>query len=287
MSGTPDLALAPPPHPPRREPERDDGGFPRWPLFAPVAALFLGLAVGVVVAGMLGAILQSSDPTIKSDSPWLTSLTSFAVDVCVVGASFGIASLTTVPARPWQFGLRRAPLVAAAGTALLAVIGFFLFEGIYSAVVNPHNPQTIVQDLGANTSTTLLVTGAVVVIVVAPICEETFFRGFLYRVLRLRMGFLLAASIDGLIFGAVHGSLVILPVLAVLGFALCWVYERTGSILPTIAIHAVNNTLAYGSMTHHGWAAAGAAGGVMLAGCAVCLLTLPRGTLAPRHAASV
>lgn len=275
MSSASDVAIAPLPDQPEQVPEEHGEAFPRWPLFAPVAAIFLGLSVGILFSGMVAAIAQSQDPHLKASSPWLTSLTSLAVDVCVVGASIGIASLTARP-RAWHFGLRRAPLLFAGGTALLAVVAFFLFEGVYSAIFNPQNPQTIVQDLGANSSTLLLVAGAFVVIVVAPICEEFFFRGFLYRVLRLRLGFLFAAAADGLIFGAVHGSLVILPVLAVLGFALCWVYERTGSILPTIAIHALNNTLAYGSMTHQGWGAAGVAGGIMVACCTIGLVTLPR-----------
>ena len=94
-----------------------------------------------------------------------------------------------------------------------------------------------------------------IVVVGAPIVEELFFRGFLFRILRVRAGFWLAAVLDGLIFGAVHGSLIILPVLAVLGVALCWVYERTGSLFPCIAIHALNNTIAYGATTENGWAA--------------------------------
>jgi membrane protease YdiL (CAAX protease family) len=36
-----------------------------------------------------------------------------------------------------------------------------------------------------------------------------------------------------------------LPQLAFLGLALAWVYERTGSIYPTICMHALNNALAF------------------------------------------
>jgi len=112
------------------------------------------------------------------------------------------------------------------------------------------------------------VLGALVVIVVAPICEQLFFRGFLFRVLRLRMGFWLAAGIDGVLFGLVHSELVLVPVLAVLGASLCWVYERTGSLVPAIAIHALNNTIAYGATTEDGWVVAGAIGGAVLLACA-------------------
>ena len=72
------------------------------------------------------------------------------------------------------------------------------------------------------------------VIVVAPIAEEFFFRGFFYRALRSRLGILAAAAIDGLVFGLIHftgsDTLELLPILGALGFMFCLVYERTGTL---------------------------------------------------------
>jgi membrane protease YdiL (CAAX protease family) len=121
------------------------------------------------------------------------------------------------------------------------------------------------------------VAGALVVIGVAPVCEELFFRGVLFRVLRQRTSFWLAAIVDGVLFGLVHGSLVILPVLAVLGIMFCYVYERTGSLFPTIALHALNNTVAYGATTHDGWVPAAVMGTLVVAGCVVGLMRAPGG----------
>jgi membrane protease YdiL (CAAX protease family) len=89
---------------------------------------------------------------------------------------------------------------------------------------------------------------ALAVIVVAPVTEEFFFRGFFYRALRTRLSVWAAALIDGLVFGALHfqgpNSAVILPVIAVFGVGQCLVYERTGSLFAVIAIHAAFNTVA-------------------------------------------
>jgi membrane protease YdiL (CAAX protease family) len=41
----------------------------------------------------------------------------------------------------------------------------------------------------------------------------------------------------------------VLPQLAVLGVILAWVYERSGSIYPTIALHVLNNALAFAVLT--------------------------------------
>jgi membrane protease YdiL (CAAX protease family) len=263
VASAPETALPPPPS---DTPAPPGGGFPRWPLWAPFLAALLGATASIVVVGMLAALLMAVDSSIDKDSPWLTLLSTVGLDLCVIGAIVGVAAMTTKP-RPWQFGLRAAPLRHAIAMAFIAVVAFLAFEITYTGIFDPKNPQKIVEDLGADESTALLVCGAIAVIVVAPIAEELLFRGFLFRVLRLRMGFWLAAGIDGVLFGLVHGSLVILPILAVLGVALCWVYERTGSLFPCIAMHALNNTIAYGGTTNHGWVAAGVAGGAMLTAC--------------------
>jgi membrane protease YdiL (CAAX protease family) len=88
-----------------------------------------------------------------------------------------------------------------------------------------------------------------VVIVVAPISEEVFFRGFFYGALRNRLGVVWATVISAALFGAIHitssDTLPLIPVLALLGAILCLLYEKTGSLYPCIALHAVNNAIAY------------------------------------------
>ena len=55
--------------------------------------------------------------------------------------------------------------------------------------------------------------------------------------------------------------------LIVLGVVLCVVRERTGSLYPCIAIHAINNTIAYAAITDADPAVATALGVGMLAAC--------------------
>jgi hypothetical protein len=115
------------------------------------------------------------------------------------------------------------------------------------------------------------------VICVAPVAEEFFFRGFFYRALRSRYTVLVAAGIDGLLFGIIHfdfssaDALLIVPPLALLGFIFCLVYEQTGSIYPVIALHALNNAIAYAVTVDEAWVSA-ALGPLMLLACA----TVPR-----------
>ena len=275
MASLPDSPLAQPAAPPPPPPGDRPGEYPRWPLWAPLLAVALGLAVAILGLGIGVAALEAAGVGLNEDTPGFTAVSTLIIDLAIVAASIGVAAMTVRP-RAWHFGFRRAPLGSTLGVAAIAVLAFFAFEIVYGAIFEPENPQTVVRDLGANESTLLLVSGALVVILVAPVCEELFFRGFLFRVLRARMNFWLAAAIDGLLFGLVHGSLVIVPVLLVLGIALCWVYERTGTLFAPIAIHALNNTLAYGVSTEDGWAAAGAVGASVIAATLVAPLLFGR-----------
>jgi membrane protease YdiL (CAAX protease family) len=249
--------------------------WPRWPLWTPLIGIFFGFGAAVLIMGVVAGVLRSTGVHVGDNSPGFTAAFTFVQDVSIVGATILVAGMTVRP-RPAQFGLRPAPLRFAAGVAFIGLAAFYFFALVYGAIVQEKNPQKIVDDLGADRSTLLLVVGALVVIVVAPICEEIFFRGIIFRVLRVRMSFWLAAGIDGVIFGLVHGVNVVLPILIFLGIVLCWVFERTGTLFATIAIHALNNTIAYGASTDHGWAAALPAGAAVLAGCAAFATFLPR-----------
>lgn len=79
-------------------------------------------------------------------------------------------------------------------------------------------------------------------VVVAPIAEETLFRGFIYGVLKRYTDGAFAAIISALFFAIIHmhvGSLVPLWVLALI---LCAAYELTGCLLVPMLLHAAFNS---------------------------------------------
>jgi membrane protease YdiL (CAAX protease family) len=81
-------------------------------------------------------------------------------------------------------------------------------------------------------------------VVFAPVFEEIAFRGLLFGLLRRRFALAPAAVISAGIFGLAHGY-------GVLGFASvfwsglvwAWAYERTGSLVPGMVAHGINNLL--------------------------------------------
>ena len=106
--------------------------------------------------------------------------------------------------------------------------------------------------------TSLLLLSAALTCVVAPICEEFLFRGYIFTALRSWRGTWPAAVITGLVFGAVHAgsapALDLVP-LAGLGFGLCLLYRYSGSLYPCIAAHSLNNSLAFAALEGWGWQA--------------------------------
>lgn len=83
----------------------------------------------------------------------------------------------------------------------------------------------------------------ILVAVIAPIAEEIFFRGMLYPVLRRRWAPAMAITINGFLFALIHFIPILLPGLFLVGIVLAWVRERSGSLIPCMLVHALQNAV--------------------------------------------
>jgi membrane protease YdiL (CAAX protease family) len=80
---------------------------------------------------------------------------------------------------------------------------------------------------------------------VAPMVEESLFRGSLYTHLRSSLSWIPAAMITAVIFAIIHPQgWTTLPVLAAIGFTLASIREWRGSLLASMTAHALNNFVA-------------------------------------------
>lgn len=77
--------------------------------------------------------------------------------------------------------------------------------------------------------------------VLAPLSEELLFRGMLYPAVRKYLGPMGGAVVAGLIFGISHTDLWRAIPLTIGGALLCYIYEKTGSILVSAAAHGTWN----------------------------------------------
>jgi uncharacterized protein len=124
---------------------------------------------------------------------------------------------------------------------MLAAIGaYLLFATVYVALIGQPKQKDIAEGFGAVPVQVLLI------VVAAPISEEVCFRGMLFGGLRRRLPRLAAALVSALVFGALHATTGIsaVPPLIGFGFILALLYEKTGSIVPGIVLHMLNNSVA-------------------------------------------
>jgi hypothetical protein len=128
----------------------------------------------------------------------------------------------------------------------LMILSYF-FNLIYSVILSQFGLQMqadLTPMLAELDSPWLLLFGAVVV---APIVEEIFFRGFLFAGLRGRYGWQKAALLSAAFFAVVHLQPTAIVPIFLLGLIFAYLYERSGSIWPAVLMHVSSNALALGA----------------------------------------
>lgn len=153
-----------------------------------------------------------------------------------IARSNGAANL---PEALGRLGLRRFRPSAFLWMAL-AVFVYLLFAALYSILILEPEQEDIAEGFGPVPIQVLLI------VVAAPIAEELCFRGMLFGGLRERLPSVPAALLAGLVFGLLHAftGLSAVPPLIAFGFIFCLLYEKTGSIVPGMLLHALNNSVA-------------------------------------------
>lgn len=151
----------------------------------------------------------------------------------------------------WLFSLRMTgfrlalwgftrPSKAFLWTIPAGLAGVYAVTLLYGLVVDSKQ-QEILSEFPRSSSGVVLF--LLVAVVMAPLCEEIFFRGFLFRGFAESWGWAWGAVVSAAVFGIAHLQLDVFVPLFALGLALAWVYKRTGSLWTSIALHALFNGL--------------------------------------------
>jgi membrane protease YdiL (CAAX protease family) len=216
-------------------------GFPyaNWGPLAAVLGVVLALGTGIVLS--VPVLIADKPPSGEDLSDVANVLVQLATALGFLLVPFAIAAGrgATVREAAAQLGLRR--FKPSAFLWILAAIGaYLLFAIVYTAVFGQPKQKDVAEAFGAVPIQVLLIVFA------APISEEVCFRGMLFGGLRERLPRLAAALISALIFGGLHATtgLSAVPVLVAFGFILALLYEKTGSIIPGILLHMLNNSVA-------------------------------------------
>ncbi len=267
MTSTPPSGDDAPPAPPSDPSADAPSGHELWRPWTAWTALVSGFGL-TVVGGLVVAIIAAAfGASVSNPSPGVNIGLTFFQNCALIAAALFFAHLAGRP-RPKDFGLRapgadlddsrarRTALKRAIGLLLAVWFGFYAVSALWVAVLNLDEHQTLPDELGVHGSTLNLILVVGLITIIAPLGEELFFRGYFFGALRNWHGWVPAAIVTGIVFGAIHiGSapLGFTVPLGVFGLGLCYLYQRTGSLYPGIALHALNNSVALGLTQHWSW----------------------------------
>ena len=79
------------------------------------------------------------------------------------------------------------------------------------------------------------------VCVFVPLGEELLFRGALYEWLRRRLSMPVTVTITAVLWASIHQIPIMMPLAFIVGLAAGWVRETSGSVVPVIIAHGVQN----------------------------------------------
>lgn len=195
-----------------------------------------GALLGFVAALGVGILFAGAFSVVGSAAAQFGFELGFLLVPVAVATSLGAASPLVAVHR---LGVRR-PKPGAIKWMAAAVGAYLLITAIYIGIFGSPHQEDFATKLGSIPVQVLLI------VIVAPISEETCFRGMLFGGLRERLPRLAAALISGIIFGGLHApsGASAVPPLIVFGFILCLLYEKTGSIVPGMMLHMLNNVVA-------------------------------------------
>jgi len=227
------------------------------------ADLLIGLGLMILGPACAGLILpQDADPTQTDVVRWAARvllIQIFGQGLPVVyllirtsSTVDGWRKLGVIPVHPgrdvtWGIIGLLAALPMVMGTIQAAVLIGEIFG--QEAPQIAHDMLKVMVNSDSFIGTVMLMISA---LIVAPVLEETLFRGMVQTVMvetageEQRWGVVLTASF---IFAIIHADTATfenwqaLPGLFVLGVVLGWLYERSGSLLPGIMVHMGFNTI--------------------------------------------
>lgn len=151
----------------------------------------------------------------------------------------------------WEsLGLNRLMTWTDIGLAPVTFIVYTLVVVVALAAIKaliPTFPTDQAQDVGFNTIGSQLdnMLAFLTLVILAPIAEETLFRGYLYGKLRAYVPTVVAALATSLLFGIAHLQWNVGVDVFILSLFLCGLRSLTGSIWAGVLVHMIKNGLAY------------------------------------------
>lgn len=144
-----------------------------------------------------------------------------------------------------KVSLLQAPFYFFAGIPLVAVANVLWMLWINKlnqwGIAVETDPQYMIQLINETDDTLALALLFIIAVILAPISEELFFRGCMYRFLKGKLRPLIAMGITSLLFALLHQNVASFLPLLLLGMLLNRCYEKTGKIYLCMIFHGLFN----------------------------------------------
>lgn len=232
---------------PKPQKPRPAAGAAGWPWWYALLAFFGGFAVSQLVILFVYLFWSAGGGSPEDDSGF-TVLASALNEFVFVASAYVVARISG-SASMRDFGLRRAPFWQTVGKMAVILVSYYVLLATVSTLLDL-DPDDVPDELGAGSGAIGMLFFAILVALIAPIAEEFFFRGLVFRSLANGIGVWGGAIVSGVMFGAMHLSsvdgdrLIQVGLLTVFGILLALLYAWSGTLYACIAIHATNNCAA-------------------------------------------
>ncbi|MEI7615194.1 MAG: CPBP family intramembrane glutamic endopeptidase [Actinomycetota bacterium] len=208
-------------------------------LIAILTGIYFGIA-RIIIALKIGERINSSNITNLSFS------VLYGIQVILMVGVVWFFAIHRRRGRWSDLGFKYYSLIKAMWYSFLALLLIMLINFTYvilmTKIFKISPPSGKIEELISNNNVSYILL-LVVVSVIAPICEEIFFRGFLFEGFKKRWGVPAGIIISSLLFSAAHLDLYnFLPLFAI-GCVLAYLFHKTKSLLPVILLHAAYNLI--------------------------------------------
>lgn len=240
-----------------------DTGVGGWPIGWVNFGIFIcAIIVTVVLVQYVGAALFFGDPA-SGENAWEPAELELTPEIAVIAVlmlqlpMIGVyyAARTFYPGlyagrlndqrltafqalkRSVPLFIRYLPIIWLASFAWTALLN--LFQG--AGLIDAYEPQELITLFAGGGDPVTIGILVILAVVLAPIVEETIFRGCIYRFFKSQTTMLPAQIISGMLFALMHANLLSFIPLLIVGILLARVYESSGNILVPICFHAFFN----------------------------------------------
>ena len=207
--------------------------------------IFLGIQLGVSVIATVVGILVTKDFTMGFASDSVFTLVTLAVSAVVTIAVFLLTKWTVVSrnyilTRPWTVLFWTVIASLGAIVPSIYIQEFIEWPQWMTDFFSSEETMKVLTGLLGTTG------GAFVIVILQPLAEEIVFRGAILRtLLRWKPEHRwLIITLSALLFALAHMNPMQFIHPFLIGLLLGWMYERTGSIIPGVAYHWINNAAA-------------------------------------------